>query len=78
MATLSRSGEIRECNRLVPIYNQKARDYNDAVRSYNALLAESRTAVDLYNHLITHAHDRPAHTLHARAHLGEWPPPDSP
>ncbi len=78
MATLSRSGEIREYNRLVPIYNQKARDYNDAVRSYNALLAESRTAVDLYNHLITHAHDRPGSYLHARAHLGEWPPPDSP
>ena len=71
MTALSRSGEVREYNRLVPEYNRKARDYNDAVRSYNALLEESRAAVDLYNHLVTHAHDRPGSYLRARAYLAE-------
>ena len=70
MATLSRSGEIREYNRLVPEYNREAREYNDILRSYNTLLEESRTAVDLYNHLITHAHDRPGSYLRARAYPG--------
>lgn len=71
MTALSRSGEVREYNRLVPEYNRKARDYNDAVRSYNALLEESRAAVDLYNHLVTHAHDRPGSYLRTRAYLAE-------
>ena len=69
MTALSRSGEVGEYNRLVPEYNQRARDYNNAVRSYNTHLAESQASVDLYNHLITHAHDRPGSYLHARAYL---------
>ncbi len=69
MERLSRSGEIREYNRLVPVYNQNVREYNDAVRSYNALLEESRVDVDLHNHLITHAHDRPGSYSRARAYL---------
>ena len=66
MTTLSWAGDIREYNRLVPEYNQEARDYNDMLRSYNALLDESRTAVDLYNYLITHAHDRPGSYFRAQ------------
>ena len=69
LTALSRSGNTREYNRLVPEYNEKARDYNDAVRSYNAQLGESRTAVDLHNHLAGHAHDRPGSYLRARAYL---------
>lgn len=69
MASLSRSGETREYNRLVPEYNQRVQDYNDAVRSYNTLLAELQVSVDLYNHLVTHTHDRPGSYLHARAYL---------
>ncbi|NLA38638.1 MAG: hypothetical protein GX882_04500 [Methanomicrobiales archaeon] len=68
---LSGAGEIGEYNRLVPEYNRKARDYNDMLRSYNTLLDESRTAVDIYNLLITHAHDRPGSYLRARAYLEE-------
>lgn len=71
MTDLSRSGGIREYNRLVPEYNRKARDYNGAVRSYNALLEESRAAVDLHNYLVTHAHDRPGSYLRAQAYLAE-------
>ena len=70
MATLSRTGEISDYNRLVPEYNQEARDYNDMLETYNALLKESRTAVDIYNYLITHAHDRPGSYLRARADPG--------
>ncbi len=66
MATLSRTGEISEYNRLVPEYNREARDYNDMLETYNTLLEESRTAVDIYNYLITHAHDRPGSYLRAR------------
>ncbi|MCK9297438.1 MAG: hypothetical protein M0P21_00570 [Methanoculleus sp.] len=69
IAALSRSGEIRECNRLVTEYNQRAREYNDAIDAYNTLLAESEAAVDLHNHLITHAHDRSGSYLRARAYL---------
>lgn len=71
LKALARSGEIREYNRLVPEYNQKTREYNDAAQSYNALLAESRAAVDVHNHLVTHAHDRPGSYLRARAYLAE-------
>ncbi len=71
MAALSRAGEIREYNRLVPEYNRKARDYNTAVGAYNALLDESGAAVELHNYLVTHAHDRPGSYLRARAYLGE-------
>ena len=66
MATLSRTGEISDYNRLVPEYNQEAWDYNDMLETYNALLKESRTAVDIYNYLITHAHDRPGSYLRAQ------------
>ncbi|WP_214020063.1 hypothetical protein [Methanoculleus sp.] len=69
LTALSRSGEIREYNRLVPEYNRKARDYNDAVEAYNALLEESGAAVGLHNYLVAHAHDRPGSYLHARAYL---------
>ncbi len=69
LTALSRTGEIREYNRLVPEYNRKARDYNDAVEAYNALLEESRAIVDLHNYLITHAHDRPGSYLRAREYL---------
>ncbi|HNT07117.1 hypothetical protein [Methanoculleus sp.] len=69
LKALSRDGEFLEYNRLVPEYNRKAREYNDAVQAYNALLAESRAAVDLHNHLVTHACDRPGSYLRARAYL---------
>jgi hypothetical protein len=69
MATLSRSGEIREYNSLVTEYNRMVREYNDAAGSYNALCEESKAGVDLYNYLVTHAHDRPGSYLRARAYL---------
>jgi len=69
LTALSRSGEIREYNRLVPEYNRKARDYNDAVGIYNTLLGESGAAVDLHNYLVAHAHDRPGSYIRARAYL---------
>lgn len=71
MAVLSRSGEFREYNRLAPGYKRRAQEYNDAVQSYNALLLESRAAVDIHNHLITRAYDRPGSYLRARAYLLE-------
>lgn len=69
MAALSRSGEVREYNRLVPEYNRMVRDYNDAAGSYNALLEESRAVVEIHNDLAAHAHDRPGAYLRARAYL---------
>ncbi|WP_292365433.1 MULTISPECIES: hypothetical protein [unclassified Methanoculleus] len=69
LTALSRSGEIRDYNRLVPEYNRKARDYNDAIDAYNAPLAEAEAAVDLHNYLVAHAYDRPGSYLRARAYL---------
>ncbi|MDV2480792.1 hypothetical protein F8E02_01970 [Methanoculleus sp. Wushi-C6] len=69
LAALSRSGEIREYNRLVPEHNGMVREYNDAAASYNVLLEESRAAVEIHNYLVTHAHDRPGSYLRARAYL---------
>lgn len=69
MADLSRSGNIREYNRLVPEYNRMAGDYNGAIKMHNAVLDEARAAVDLHNHLASHAHDRPGSYLLAREYL---------
>ena len=69
MEWLSRSGDTREYNRLVPVHTQIIQEYNDAVRSYNALLEESRVDVDLHNYLVTHARDRSGSYSHARAYL---------
>jgi hypothetical protein len=69
MADLSRSGKIREYNRLVPEYNRMAGDYNDAVAAYNAILHEVEAAVNLHNHLAGHTHDRPGSYLLAREYL---------
>ena len=69
MEALSRAGENREYNRLVPEYNRMARAYNDVAGSYNALREDVQAAVDLHNHLVTHAHDRPGSYLVAREYL---------
>lgn len=69
MEALSRAGEIREYNRLVPEYNRMVREYNDAAGSYNLFREDSLAAVDLHNHLIAHAHDRPGSYLLAREYL---------
>ena len=69
MAGFLRSGKTREYNRLVPEYNRMARAYNDVAGSYNALREDVQAAVDLHNHLVTHAHDRPGSYLVAREYL---------
>ncbi|KAF5087077.1 hypothetical protein DSECCO2_50000 [anaerobic digester metagenome] len=69
MADLSRSGNTREYNRLVPGYNQMAGDYNDAVETYNIMLDEAEVAVNLHNRLAGHAHDRPGSYLLASEYL---------
>lgn len=73
IADLYRPEEIEEGERLTSIYNQKVQEYNDLVRSYNALLEESRTVMDLHNHLATHSHDRPGSFLRAMAYWNEQP-----
>ncbi|KDE56328.1 hypothetical protein [Methanoculleus sp. MH98A] len=69
MADLFRSGETGDYNRLVPEYNRMVGNYNDAVEAYNVMLDEAEAAVNLHNHLVGHAHDRPGSYLLAREYL---------
>jgi len=69
MAELSRSGNIREYNRLAPEYNRLISAYNRAAEAHNAVLAEAESTVNLHNHLAGHAHDRPGSYLRAIEYL---------
>ncbi|ABN58145.1 MULTISPECIES: hypothetical protein [Methanoculleus] len=69
MADLFRSGKTGEYNRLVTEYNRMAGDYNEAIDAYNVMLDEAEAAVNLHNHLVGNAHDRPGSYLRAREYL---------